>query len=136
MRFTVGALGDHSAAVAALRPGTRVQVEGPFGRFTADRATTHKVLLVAGGAGVGPIRALAEELLRRGHDLVVVHRAHTADGLALAGEFTPSPWLRYVPVAGRRAAAPVRPARPAHLRAAGARHRRARRLRLRPGRRW
>ncbi|WP_426595723.1 ferredoxin reductase family protein [Cellulomonas sp. McL0617] len=116
MRFTVGALGDHSGAVEALRPGTRVQVEGPFGRFTADRASTHKVLLVAGGAGVGPVRALAEELLRRGHELVVVHRAHTADGLALAAEFTPSPWLRYVPVPGRRAELRYDPLAPAHLR--------------------
>ncbi len=116
MRFTIGALGDHSSAVAAVRPGTRVQVEGPFGRFTADRASTHKVLLVAGGAGVGPIRAVAEELLRRGHDLVVVHRARTADGLALAGEFTPSPWLRYVPVAGRRSELRYDPLDPVHLR--------------------
>ncbi|WP_034608716.1 ferric reductase-like transmembrane domain-containing protein [Cellulomonas sp. URHD0024] len=116
LRFTVGALGDHSSAITALRPGTRVQVEGPFGRFTADRATTHKVLLVAGGAGVGPIRALAEELLRRGHDLVVVHRAHTVEGLALAAEFTPSPWLRYVPLAGRRTELGYDPLDPRHLR--------------------
>ena len=116
LRFTVGALGDHSSAISAIRPGTRVQVEGPFGRFTAERATTHKVLLIAGGAGVGPIRALAEELLRRGHEIVVVHRAHTAEGLALAAEFTPSPWLRYVPVAGRRAQLRYDPLDPAHLR--------------------
>lgn len=117
MRFTVGALGDHSAAVTALRPGVRVQVEGPFGRFTADRAATRKVLLVAGGAGIGPVRALAEELLARGHEIVVVHRAHAADGLALAAEFTPSPWMRYVPVAGRRQQLRYDPLAPAHLRA-------------------
>ena len=118
IRFTVGALGDHSAAVAAIQPGTRVQVEGPFGRFTGDRATTHKVLLVAGGAGIGPVRALAQDLLARGHELVVVHRAHTAAGLALAGEFTASPHLRYVPVAGRRAQLGYDPLDPAHLAAA------------------
>lgn len=117
MRFTVGALGDHSAAVVALRPGVRVQVEGPFGRFTADRAATRKVLLVAGGAGIGPIRALAEELLVRGHEIVVVHRAHAPDGLALADEFTPSPWMRYVPVAGRRQQLRYDPLAPAYLRA-------------------
>jgi predicted ferric reductase len=116
MRFTVGALGDHSSAVTALRPGVRVQVEGPFGRFTADRASTRKVLLVAGGAGIGPIRALAEELLALGHEIVVVHRAHTAGGLALAAEFTPSPWMRYVPVAGRRQQLRYDPLAPAHLR--------------------
>ncbi|WP_456846472.1 ferredoxin reductase family protein [Cellulomonas sp. P5_C6] len=117
LRFTVGALGDHSSAVATLRPGTRVQVEGPFGRFTADRATTRKALLVAGGAGVGPVRALAEDLLRRGHQLVVVHRAHDAAGLALAAEFTPSPSLTYLPVPGRRRQLGYDPLDARHLRA-------------------
>lgn len=115
LRFTVGALGDHSSAVQALRPGTRVLVEGPFGRFTAERATSPKSLLVAGGAGVGPIRALAEELLRTRHDVVVVHRAHDAEGLALASEFTPSPTLRYVPIPGRRAELGYDPLAPQHL---------------------
>ncbi len=102
LRFTVGALGDHSGAVASLKPGTRVLLEGPFGRMTADRARSRRVLLVAGGAGIGPVRALAEELVNTGHDVVVLHRAHSADGLALAGEFPKTPKLRYVPVTGRR----------------------------------
>ena len=36
MRITVKDLGDHSAALAALRPGTRIAFEGPYGAFTAD----------------------------------------------------------------------------------------------------
>ncbi len=102
LRFTVGALGDHSSAVARLQPGTRVLLEGPFGRMTADRARSRQVLLVAGGAGIGPVRALAEELVAQGRDVVVLHRAHSADRLALAGEFPETPSLHYLPVAGRR----------------------------------
>ena len=102
LRFTVGALGDHSSAVARLRTGTPVLLEGPFGRMTADRARSPRVLLVAGGAGIGPVRALAEELVMSGHDVVVLHRAHSADRLALGAEFPHAPGLRYVPVAGRR----------------------------------
>ncbi len=103
LRFTVGALGDHSAGVRHLRPGVRVLIEGPFGRMTADRArSSGGALLVAGGAGIGPIRALAEDLYAAGRDVVVVHRAHDASGLALAREFPDTPGLRYVPVAGRR----------------------------------
>ncbi|WP_315095003.1 ferredoxin reductase family protein [uncultured Cellulomonas sp.] len=115
LRFTVGALGDHSTAVTDLRPGTRVLVEGPFGRFTADRATSDRVLLVAGGAGIGPVRALAEELLAQGRRLVVVHRARDASGLALAEEFTPSAGLAYVPLPGRRAQLGYDPLDPEHL---------------------
>ena len=116
LRFTVGALGDHSSAVERIRPGTRVLLEGPFGRFTADRATSRRALLVAGGAGVGPVRALAEELLAQGRHVVVVHRAHDAAGLALAGEFTPSDLLQYVPVPGRRRELGYDPLDPQHLR--------------------
>ena len=102
LRFTIGALGDHSTAVKHLRPGTPVLLEGPFGRMTADRAQSRRVLLVAGGAGIGPIRALAEDLVNSGHDVVVIHRAHSTDRLALASEFPVAPRLRYVPVTGRR----------------------------------
>lgn len=104
LRFTVGALGDHSSAVAALRPGTRVLLEGPFGRFTSARARKRRVLLVAGGAGVGPICSLAGDFVREGRDVVVLHRARTDEDLALAGELAPVPALRYVPLVGRRSA--------------------------------
>jgi len=62
--------------------------------------------------------AVAREVMRRGHEIVVIHRAHTADGLALAGEFTPSPWLRYLPVPGRRAELRHDPLAPPYLRRA------------------
>lgn len=101
LRVTVAALGDHSTATAGLRPGTRVLVEGPFGRFTAEQAWSDRTLLVAGGAGIGPIRSLAEDLVRRGRDVVVVHRAHTSEGLALSHEFAGTA-VQYVALPGRR----------------------------------
>jgi predicted ferric reductase len=103
VRFTIGALGDHSAQVRHLQPGTRVFLEGPFGRFTTQRARGRRILLVAGGAGIGPVRALAEDFVAEGDDVVVVHRAHTREDLALAAEFPRCDELRYVPVHGRRA---------------------------------
>ncbi len=57
LRITVKDLGDHSQALARLRPGTRVFAEGPYGAFTgadSDRG----VLLLAGGVGITPLRAL------------------------------------------------------------------------------
>ncbi|MEH0471620.1 ferric reductase-like transmembrane domain-containing protein [Streptomyces sp. B21-097] len=83
LRITVKALGDHSAAVALLRPGTRVWAEGPYGALTADRRTAHKSLLIAGGVGVTPLRALFETLPG---DVTFLYRARTAEDLALGGE--------------------------------------------------
>jgi predicted ferric reductase len=84
LRITVKALGDHTARLRDVRPGTRVLAEGPFGIFTeAARRTGDKVLLVAGGIGVTPVRALLERM--RG-DVVVLYRVVSEADLILAGE--------------------------------------------------
>lgn len=84
LRITVKALGDHTAALAGLRPGTRVLAEGPFGVFTeALQRRREKVLLVAGGIGITPIRALAE---RMHGDVVVLYRALSDADLVLRAE--------------------------------------------------
>jgi predicted ferric reductase len=57
LRITVKRLGDHSRALARLRPGTRVIAEGPYGAFTAGRSD-RGVLLLAGGVGITPLRAM------------------------------------------------------------------------------
>lgn len=62
LRITVRALGGHSAALARVRPGARVIAEGPYGVFRADTRHGERVVLVAGGVGIAPIRALLEEL--------------------------------------------------------------------------
>jgi predicted ferric reductase len=61
LRITVKALGDFTSRVGEIRPGTRVVAEGPFGSFTSDRRRRDRVLLVAGGIGITPVRALMEE---------------------------------------------------------------------------
>jgi len=83
MRITVKALGDHSAAVSRLRPGTRVWAEGPYGSLTADRQTSPRSLLIAGGVGITPLRALFETLPG---EVTLLYRARRAEDLALGGE--------------------------------------------------
>ncbi|MEU6394667.1 ferredoxin reductase family protein [Streptomyces sp. NPDC046939] len=86
LRITVKALGDHSGAVATLRPGTRVWAEGPYGALTAARRRRGKVLLIAGGTGITPLRALFESLPAAPGALTLLYRARTAEELALRGE--------------------------------------------------
>jgi predicted ferric reductase len=57
MRITVKDTGDHSRALSRLRPGTRVIAEGPYGAFTAGDSG-RGVLLLAGGVGITPLRAM------------------------------------------------------------------------------
>ncbi|WP_256842588.1 FAD-binding oxidoreductase [Ornithinimicrobium cryptoxanthini] len=46
--------------------GETLLVSGPYGSFVADPDSPTPILCVAGGSGVAPIRALAEEAVRRG----------------------------------------------------------------------
>ena len=74
LRITVKDLGDGSAAVPGVRPGTRVLVEGPFGRLSRRTRTRRGVALIGAGVGVTPLRALAEELEQQPGDVVLLHR--------------------------------------------------------------
>ncbi|MDX6411522.1 MAG: hypothetical protein QOE91_1038, partial [Gaiellaceae bacterium] len=71
LRITVKALGDHSGRMSELKPGTRVLAEGPFGVFTNRARRREKVVLIAGGIGITPVRALLEEMEG---DVVVLYR--------------------------------------------------------------
>ncbi|QIQ06622.1 ferredoxin reductase family protein [Streptomyces liangshanensis] len=86
LRITVKANGEHSEAVAGLRPGTRVWAEGPYGAMTAARRSQEKVLMIAGGAGITPMRALFETLPGEPGDLTLLYRAGKTEDLALWGE--------------------------------------------------
>lgn len=74
-RITVRVLGRGTARLAALRAGTRVSFEGPYGVFT-DRARTAPYLTaIAAGIGVTPIRALLESSTFRPGEATVLLRA-------------------------------------------------------------
>jgi ferredoxin-NADP reductase len=79
LRLTVRAAGDHSSALARMRTGTRVAIEGPYGRFTATQRLSQRVLLVAAGVGVTPIRAILEELPRNVDTHVILRASSEAD---------------------------------------------------------
>ncbi|MFC5241415.1 ferredoxin reductase family protein [Streptomyces atrovirens] len=83
LRLTAKAAGDGSAALRHLKPGTRVFAEGPYGAFTTLHRTRPDALLIAGGVGVTPIRALLEEL--DGH-AVVLYRVNTESDAVLHDE--------------------------------------------------
>ena len=104
-RITVQADGDGSASVARIRPGTRVLVEGPFGRLTPRARTRRKVVFIGAGVGMAPIRALAEGMAYAPGEAVLLQRHR--DGALFEKELD---WLqearglRVVRLPGRRRA--------------------------------
>jgi predicted ferric reductase len=86
LRITVKTFGEHSGALAALQPGTRVFAEGPYGAMVADRRTRQKVLLIAGGVGVTPLRALFQTLPAAPGELTLLYRASREDDVVFRHE--------------------------------------------------
>jgi predicted ferric reductase len=87
LRLTVRTVGDHTNRLRRLRPGVKVFAEGPAGEFTADRRTRARALLIAGGSGIAPIRALLEELPP---GTVMIYRTSRTDDVAFHRELE---WL-------------------------------------------
>ena len=60
-------------------------MEGPYGAFTAGRAARKHVVLIGGGVGITPVRALMEEF-RGSVQLDVIVRASKPEDLVLHKE--------------------------------------------------
>jgi predicted ferric reductase len=74
LRITVADVGDGSARIAALAPGTRALVEGPFGRLTDRARTRRRVAYFGAGVGLTPLRALAEGAPYGWGEAILFHR--------------------------------------------------------------
>ncbi|MGN6253288.1 MAG: ferredoxin reductase family protein [Marmoricola sp.] len=103
LRITAQEVGDSSRALAGLRPGTRVWVEGPYGRLGDRARTSDKVALIGAGVGITPLRALAEGLPAT--DIVLLHRWSSAPLFAdELGELARRRPLTVLDLPGRRRA--------------------------------
>ncbi len=85
LRLTVKALGDDSERIASLPVGTRAIVEGPYGNLTTEHVASDRVLLIAGGIGVTPLRALLEEL-SNSRPVTLLYRVGSEDDLIFRWE--------------------------------------------------
>jgi predicted ferric reductase len=81
LRLTAKALGAGSSGLRNLKAGTRVFAEGPYGAFTTIHQRQANALLVAGGAGIAPIRALLEDIA--GHVVVLYRIGSDQDAVLL-----------------------------------------------------
>lgn len=90
--------------VSGTRTGDRWRIGAPHGSMHVDRDSGQDVLMVAGGSGIAPLRALILDMCRYGNN----PRVHLFYGARYPGELTEmatlwqlsltNPWLTVVPV--------------------------------------
>lgn len=115
LRLTAKAAGDASAGLRNVPVGSRAFLEGPYGAFTSMHRSRPGTLLISGGVGITPVRALLEE--HTAGDVVVLYRVRDERDAVLWRE------VRDLVAARRgrlhlfagRTQGGVRPFEPAHL---------------------
>jgi ferredoxin-NADP reductase len=71
--------------MVTIKPGTRVFFEGPYGVFKAGQAKRARVVLIGGGIGVTPVRALLDEF-KNSVRVDLIYRASHVEELAFKDE--------------------------------------------------
>jgi predicted ferric reductase len=66
IEFAIKELGDFTAGIGQVRPGTAVYVDGPHGSFSCDFGPADGFVFIAGGIGIGPIISMVRTLADRG----------------------------------------------------------------------
>ncbi len=111
LRVTAATRGDDGPRLAALRPGTRVLLEGPHGRLTGHARTRPGLALAGSGLGVAPLVALLQDAVRSGElvrPATLVRRVRTPGPQpfdADLGALVDAGWVRVVDLTGGRATA-------------------------------
>ncbi len=77
LRITVRELGDFTRQLKDVIPGTKIMIDGPYGVFTDFFGSSSKILCIAGGIGITPIRSLMEHMLAKGKHVVLLYANRT-----------------------------------------------------------
>jgi predicted ferric reductase len=86
LRITIKTCGDGTRRISEIPVSTLVFAEGPYGALTSRRRRRPRVLLIAGGVGITPMRALFEVIDLPGKDITLVYRASSEQDLVLKHE--------------------------------------------------
>jgi predicted ferric reductase len=118
LRITIKELVDWSKDLQEVSVGTRVFIEGPYGVLTGARRTKPRILLIAGGIGITPLRALLEALPGNPGDLTLLYRVREERDIVFRQELETLARSRGAEVRyliGRRDTMPEDPLGPASL---------------------
>lgn len=99
-------VGDGTARLTQLRPGTRVLCEGPFGAMTGEERRGQHLLMIGAGFGVAPLVALLQSERYAPGEATLVTRDHepgAASSRAAIAELVRRRGVRHIELNGARA---------------------------------
>jgi predicted ferric reductase len=86
LRFTIKEFAEGTRSLAALRPGTPLLLEGPYGAMHSARRKSRRLLLIGAGIGIAPLRAMAESFRYGPGDADLIFRARGVGDAPLIDE--------------------------------------------------
>ncbi|MCL5666160.1 MAG: ferredoxin reductase family protein [Patescibacteria group bacterium] len=86
LRISVKNVGDYTSHIKNLKPGTKVLIDGPYGIFTRKVLSGEKILFIAGGIGITPIRSLIEQFGKEGKNMVLLYANRTEQDITFKRE--------------------------------------------------
>ncbi len=89
--FTVRNSGDFTDHIHELKPGTRVLVQGPFGRFSANlHSEERELVFIAGGVGITPFLSMIRSMHRSAdwRSVTVLHACRAEADILLRDELS------------------------------------------------
>jgi len=90
LRVTIGTRGDDGERLIAMTPGTRVLIEGPYGRLRPELRTRPDLVLIGSGLGIAPLLALAQHAVltsaTTGRPATLIRRVRDGERPPLQGD--------------------------------------------------
>ncbi len=88
VRLTAKKLGDFTNELPKIQVGTKVIIDGPHGVFTEQLIEREKLLFIAGGIGITPIRSMLEAIDGRYADKLLIYSNRNPVETVLHDELT------------------------------------------------
>jgi len=86
IRLSIKASGDFTKTIPHLPINTPVWIDGPYGTFTQKSSNKDKILFIAGGIGITPIRSLIQELGSKNKDMILIYGNKSASDIVFKEE--------------------------------------------------
>lgn len=77
LRLSIKGLGDYTNMLTSLKPGTKAEIEGAYGKFTYSNFKNLNQIWIGGGIGVTPFISMARALPDKGFNIDLYYSVKT-----------------------------------------------------------